>query len=216
MSHLYLLRHCITENNELNITQPVDVDVPCEREALSEFDKYCECIAKIGLLERNVAIFCSPAKRCVQTKAILVEKHKNLCNITEQYLPCMTEIDFGDFCGKPETAIVDNLSMTDFRNATINAYEDEDLAFEYPNGESFVNIEKRVNKAILAIYNIETSIAEPYDIVLIGHNRWFRHFMVQMGFTQPGNMFDFKFPHGMLFNTVTQNVYRICNTFTHC
>jgi probable phosphoglycerate mutase len=190
---LFLMRHGITENNMNKITQPQDGNVK-----LSELGKQCceanvpEILETLQATGKPFIVLVSTAKRTMQT-AKYITKHA----AATYELPELLEVNFGDFAGKPADHVIDGKTMEDYRQMLIAG----DVNHRYPNGESIEEIRNRV----LTVMAKVAKLREQFTVVIVGHNRFFRHFELEyrnimLGeYYYPG-MFGNEFMHSSLYD----------------
>lgn len=201
MHNLYIIRHGETSVNIANVTQCVHNDVHCTDEAMQELRVNAREFVKT--LSKKVVLLCSPMLRAKETAEEIMHaciKHHSC--LQYEVIDALQEVDFGDFGGKPDTEEVNGLTMTDYRKATAKYYRQGD-SFKFPNGESSDDISKRVSTVIYDTVR-DRFICNPayddYDVILVGHNRFFRHVLAELGMTKPDMMFAAKLPHAQLIN----------------
>lgn len=191
---LGFLRHVRTENNICNITQGAE-SVPCDQDSLMEFALECvdEIIDNCG---HSVLILCADTLRAQQTCERLIAETGDCGKIIAvAKMQDLNEVDFGDFRGMPDDAMIAGHTMEDYRKRTIEYFSGNIENFMYPNGEQAMFITARCNRVIKEIRKFAKSKAFD-EIILLGHNRLFRHLAVMLGLIPVSNMFDHKFPHG--------------------
>jgi broad specificity phosphatase PhoE len=198
-STVYILRHGETMNNRNGITQPADNNVELTTKALDELQDNMTEIVK-ALKGRQVYVLCSPMKRTFQTALpILSALAKENTDQHVEFDSQLHEVNFGDFGGQKEGTVIDGQSMQDFRVLTQQFYEGNVNGFKYPNGESMKSIDIRCKNIKLKMQNLMTDHAGS-AVLVIGHNRFFRHLLVELGVLQPTDMFNEKIPHAKLVN----------------
>lgn len=196
--NVYILRHGETLNNLNNITQDVNDDIELTESALTELsDSMYDICRKLN----GTAIICSTMLRAKQTAA---EISKSLTYASKDHTILFTtdlnEVNFGDFGSKKEGFEINGLTMKDYRNLMVtehlNLLRKRPWTTKYPNGEAFGQIIERCKNIIK---RIELCKTQGYDtVILVGHNRLFRHLLVLLGYWNPSNMFDCKLPHSKL------------------
>ena len=195
----FLLRHGYTLNNVMHITQSVHNDIGLTDEALEELDANTNDMLSM-LQQRNVIILCSPMLRAKQTATALVSKlamHKSCIQFS--IMPELSEVDFGDFGDKHEKTAINGIDMTFYRKSTMRYYA-EHVDFAFPNGETSNDIHNRCMRVIEVIQHAMQNVDT--DIVIVGHNRLFRHLLVEVGQWQIDDMFKSKLPHAKLVELV--------------
>ncbi|PWJ43732.1 alpha-ribazole phosphatase [Sediminitomix flava] len=125
--NIYLIRH----------TQPkIDAgicygqaDIPLPDDAPQSFKKV---ISKIGVVPQH--IYTSPLVRCEQLAEAILEKtsYQNPSFFTDKRL---MEMDFGDW---------ENVAWDDIPEDTLSKWSEDFVNEKVPNGESFVELNKRV------------------------------------------------------------------------
>jgi broad specificity phosphatase PhoE len=179
MGKVYLLRHGATRNNVQNITQSRADDIALLPSQDTEFT--VQSLAK-QLSTQSINILCSPMLRAKQTVAPLISVlSAQSANVQMSILNELSEVNFGDFGGQKEGFAIEGKTMQDYRDATQMWYAN-DQYFQYPNGESITDIVTRCRTILttLAYYSDMIGMSD-HDIVVVGHNRLFRHLLVELG-----------------------------------
>lgn len=118
------------------------------------------------------------------------------------YARSLREVDFGDFGGKPEDAVIHGHTMSDYRRLTQQFYKSRKL-FKYPNGEAVDAISRRCKNVLAMIYSLVNdkpdNAFDDFAVCIVGHNRLFRHLLVHLGYWDADNMFNNKLPHGNIY-----------------
>lgn len=188
---LLFLRHVKTANNDAKITQPVD-GIDCIGSDMLDFVDNDDDI--VNMITDQTCIICGTSIRARRTLSPI------LADIdTEPFIKftkLLNEVDFGDFCNKPDDIVIRGLSMQDYRDKTVQYYLGNLDDIRYPNGESLHDIAIRCNKIIQMIQGCRLFGAD--KVLLVGHNRIFRHIAVQLNLIRATKMFDQKFPHGSI------------------
>lgn len=191
---LGFLRHVRTENNICNITQGAE-SVPCDSDSLMDFalNNVDEILDNFG---HSVLILCADTLRAQQTCEKLVAETGDIGKIIAvAKTQDLNEVDFGDYRGRPDAEMICGKTMDDYRKLTVDYFSGNIEGFKYPGGESAADITHRCNIVIKEIKRFAKSKAFD-EIILIGHNRLFRHLAVMLNLVMISNMFDYKFPHG--------------------
>ena len=215
MNNIYLLRHGETDNNVQCITQPTDYSVPLNASALDELNDNMHDIVSV-LAGKPTYILCSPMHRTVQTVIPIVQELRNLStHMTDVHMTIdsrLREVDFGDFGGQHESHSIDGSTMDDYRQTMQQCcvaihHHGRNRNCMYPNGESLLSIRNRCKGVINSICQINKD-NDDVNIVIVGHNRLFRHLLVELGEWEPEKMFAEKLPHAKLVKL--SNVTSIC------
>lgn len=195
--HILLLRHGETANNIDNVTQDINNDIALAESAYSELDAnlshILECFAKYNVSD----IYVSSMLRAKQTINYLDSKSSDIASIKHTVLHDLHEVNFGAFGGQPEDTVIQDKTMSFYRNATKQMFAFDDY-FSYPDGESSIDIRQRCLN-VVANVDKRADYDTDYGIVLVGHNRLFRHLLVELGHWQADKMFDMKLPHGDIY-----------------
>lgn len=191
---LSLLRHCKTQNNIDGLTQPVD-GISCIPNELFTFICSNEILEN---LSKRVLVLCANSIRAIETLSPLINDANEFgITMLVQHNDDLLEVDFGKFVNQPEDTVINGLTMQDYRDRTVQFYLGNIDDIRYPDGESLNEIALRVRKVIGEIKRYQAS--KLFDeILIVGHNRLFRHLVVQMGLVKPSEMFNSKFRHGEL------------------
>lgn len=203
---IYLLRHGETENNRKHITQSLTDD--CELTGAAKLEMMVKSTEVKSALRDNVILYVSPMLRAKETASILVKQlmceNTHINSLSINFVDDIREVDFGKFGGQHEDIVIDGTTMQQYRTLMQQAYY-SGIDVQYPNGESFMQICKRANDILQRVR--KTAIAQPHaDIVIVGHNRIFRHILVQCGVLQPEAMFKSKLPHAELVQIPIENI----------
>jgi broad specificity phosphatase PhoE len=186
---ILLLRHLETENNVNHITQGTE-DSAILPKSVSNFKRYISTKSN-SLRGTEIVALSSLSKRALSTVGILsdtlIDKGHKFMHVAATDL--LAEVNFGKFGGTPESTEIDGKTMSDYRNL-IMANAD----WSYPGGESKEQVEERVQQIIETL-----SMCDKHRfgcVILVGHNRIFRHLLVALGQVSIDRMFDNKLPHG--------------------
>ena len=138
MKKLILVRHVLTEDNELaklsgHIDSKVSEEGKKQIEKITEFLKY----------EKIDRIYTTTSSRTKET----VKNLANINSIEIQQSEDLQEISFGDFEGKDFKEIQKNYP-DEFNKMIEQGYK-----YTYPNGESLIDCYERVSKGIGSILN---------------------------------------------------------------
>lgn len=206
---LYILRHGETGYNAEGITQDVNYDIPLTNAAIAKLHLDApEMLASIA--SNNITgVICSPMLRAKQTLAELLGFSTTDGMIRQiDFDDDLHEVDFGQFGGKPETISIDNETMQSMRNSIQKSYCNLQNV-KFPDGESVADV---CSRCVRLMWHI-VKLSQKHDsILLIGHNRFFRHLLVALGHWSAANMFNSKLPHGQLYfvGDYTEDVLWAC------
>jgi broad specificity phosphatase PhoE len=195
---LFLLRHGETAYNAKHITQDASYDIDITVSSKLELD---EALPKIEaeLIDNNCRFaLCSPALRAKRTMFRLAQSSTTPL-VSMSIVDELKEVDFGVF-GSTKEDHEDSLGLTmqDCRDLIGEAYK-TGCDFSYEQGESIKSVDARCDRVIEVIRLIEENAKDSCDAVLIvGHNRMFRHLMVKLGMWERAKMFEEKLPHAQL------------------
>ena len=162
MKKLILVRHVLTEDNELaklsgHIDSKVSEEGKKQIEKITEFLKY----------EKIDRIYTTTSSRTKET----VKNLANINSIEIQQSEDLQEISFGDFEGKDFKEIQKNYP-DEFNKMIEEGYE-----YTYPNGESLIDCYERVSKGIGFILN-ETP--EDNTILICSHAGTIRNILTYL------------------------------------
>ncbi len=145
---LYLVRHGTTAANSADLLQG-RTDHPLSPVGLAEAERIA-----LHLRERNVeALFCSTMTRARQT----AEAIGRACDLLQQPLAELVEIDLGEWEGRPYT---DLKGLPD----DFFARWKKDPALRIPGGESFLDVTRRVEAGLARVLAGGERV-----VVLVGH-----------------------------------------------
>lgn len=186
---ILLLRHLETENNANHITQGKE-DSEITPKSVSDFKRYIGTKSD-SLRGTEIVGLSSLSKRALSTIGILsdtlVDKGHKFMHIAATDL--LAEVNFGLFGGTPESNVIDGKTMADYRDLIRSGAD-----WSYPDGDSKEQITEHVQQIIETLYTCDKHRFG--CVVLVGHNRIFRHLLVALGQVKQSNMFDAKLPHG--------------------
>jgi broad specificity phosphatase PhoE len=176
-----LVRHGETFNNSLQLTQDnyLDLDI-----LQSEHDRIAKIWSNIEL-SANCEIITSNTKRAISTARIINASQRY--SIVQNDL--LNEVDFGIFSSRPE-------HYKDSHGNDMQYYRKQIMLnewYSYDNGDNKMIIDTRIEQLAKLII---ISCIQDKQLVLVGHNRLFRHLLVRLGILQRSEMFDRKLPHG--------------------
>ncbi|NOZ20927.1 MAG: histidine phosphatase family protein [Planctomycetes bacterium] len=136
MATLILIRHGETDWNRDKIFRG-RADIPLGDRGLKQAERVGEAL-KDRALE---AVYTGPLQRCVQTATPIAARRQ----ITLATLDAVTDIDYGDWQGEPETVVREEYPDL-FRQ-----WETTPEGVTFPNGEGLEDVRKRSLPAILDV-----------------------------------------------------------------
>lgn len=193
--NIYIIRHGLTVNNVLKITQPVDGNISILD---SEYPKLREEAERLSSLfsekPTKLKILFAQSLRAKQTSVPFVQKfnEKNL-DFSHSQQPNLNEVNFGIYSNHDENFTYNNKTLRDYDSWIISKE-----GFTFPNGESLLDIKSRC----IAIDKHLAFLKEQgyTDVLLVTHNRFLRHLYEHLGLCLPEQMFELKFPHSKVFH----------------
>lgn len=192
---IYLLRHGETAYNQAHITQDVANDIDITSEAKREIDDARDELNN-ELREAGCEVaYTSTMLRAKRTLQRLIFAHDTPINCM-LISAMLDEVDFGVFNSQQESFAYDGKTMDDYRHDIMHAYEVHGNV-SYPKGEDLLSIKQRCGVVIQNLRDLKANGHEA--VLLVGHNRFFRHLLVELGVWTPERMFDNKLPHAKLF-----------------
>jgi probable phosphoglycerate mutase len=143
MPKIYLLRHAQSEANEQGILAGPDNSVKLSDKGLKQSKNAAKHLQKINFSK----IYCSPISRCFETIAPLTKVRPE---IAFQYHEDLKEMDYGKWNGKK----LEDLS----KKREWKVIQKSPNTFKFPDGESFVQMRKRVLSFLNDVIDDEGSI----------------------------------------------------------
>ena len=134
--------------------------------------------------EPFAAIYTSPLRRCAETARMLAEGRE--CPL--ETLEALRELDFGCFEGRN----FDELAR-DYPDV-YRRWMESPTEVEFPGGESFATMRKRV---LGAIQELRTRHARQH-LALVTHGGVIRTLLVEVHGTDPRRIFDIELPYGAI------------------
>lgn len=205
---IYLLRHGETEYNKVGLTQDVNNDIDITQEAKLEIDQARDEINEMLDCNHCDVALCSTMLRAKRTLQRLLFK-RNCPILDVHYTQDLDEVNFGVFGSEHDKTFKDSAgkTMQDYRLEIIEQLDKYKLSknyncdilptVTYEGGESIADIQKRCKSIV---YKLEQLAKEGHEACLIvGHNRLFRHLLVELNTWHPKHMFDAKLPHAKLY-----------------
>lgn len=168
MPKIYLLRHAQSEANEQGILAGPDNSVKLSVKGLKQSKNATKHLQKIDFTK----IYCSPISRCFETIEPFVRSRPE---IDFEYHPDLKEMDYGKWNGKK----LDELS----KKREWMVIQKSPATFKFPDGESFVQLRKRVQNFLAEI------IDQPGSILLVSHGDVIKMFLA-CTLEQPINTFQ--------------------------
>jgi len=134
MGNIYLIRHLKTKHNIDGVYMGQGIDPPILSQSIGGFEATLRR-TEIASLKRNITIFSSPARRCLQTAEII---RKATClETTVKIERAFAETDYGKFEG---------LNVAQIRERyphLIDNWMYHPSRVTFPEGESFQQVQKR-------------------------------------------------------------------------
>ena len=156
------------------------LDVPLSAAGL----QHAHAIAVNLAGEPFVAIYTSPLRRCAETARMLAEGRE--CPL--ETLDALRELDFGCFEGRN----FDDLAR-DYPDV-YRRWMESPTEVEFPGGESFATMRKRV---LGAIQELRTHHARQH-VALVTHGGVIRTLLVEVHGTDPRRIFEIELPYGAI------------------
>lgn len=168
MPKIYLLRHAQSEANEKGILAGPDNSVKLSAKGVKQSKNATKHLQKIEFTK----IYCSPISRCFETIEPFV---KSRPKIDFEYHQNLKEMDYGKWNGKK----LDELS----KKREWKVIQKSPATFKFPDGESFVQLRKRVQSFLTEV------IDQPGSILVVSHGDVIKMFLA-CTLEQPINTFQ--------------------------
>ena len=168
MPKIYLLRHAQSEANEQGILAGPDNSVKLSVKGLKQSKNATKHLQKIEFAK----IYCSPISRCFETIEPLI---KSRPEIDFEYHQDLKEMDYGKWNGKN----LDELS----KKREWKVIQKSPASFKFPDGESFVQLRKRVQGFLTEV------IDQSGSILVVSHGDVIKMFLA-CTLEQPINTFQ--------------------------
>lgn len=139
MKKIYLFRHGETDWNKKGINQG-QADIELNKTGLDQAKSNAEMLKDFGIQY----IYSSPLKRALKTAQILAEK----INVEIEIIDGFKEINLGDMSEKSGDVMKEVLGEEIYKKITGGYGEDAALNTPFPNGESRLDLQNRVVKAL--------------------------------------------------------------------
>lgn len=156
MPIIYLLRHAQSVANVEGILAGQDDSVDLSKQGFQESKKLIAHLESLKISQ----VFCSPLRRCVQTITPFMNSNPNMEFLIE---PNLIEMDYGQWSGRKLNSLA--------KDRRWKVIQNKPSTFTFPDGESFKQMRKRVEKVI----SVSNSYKDP--ILMVSHGDVIKMFL---------------------------------------